>query len=115
MRILDAPPPLPPATVNSATCGITKVPQSRVIAGTNATKGAWPWQVGLYTKYGTLFCGGSLIATNWVLTAAHCLEGFKASSLKAKVGDVDREVDEGTEQELEIEKIIIHEKYHIRE
>ena len=111
--LLDAPPPLPPATANGPTCGITKVVQSRVIAGTNATKGAWPWQVGLHTKYDSFFCGGSLIAPNWVVTAAHCLEGFTASYLRVKVGDLDREVDEGTEQVLEVEKIIMHEKYHV--
>ena len=114
LNILDAPPPQPPATVNAPNCGITKVAQSRVIAGTNATKGAWPWQVGLHTAYGTFFCGGSLIAPNWIVTAAHCLEGFKASQLRVRAGDLDREVNEGTEQEREVEKIIMHPKYHVR-
>lgn len=88
--------------------------QSRVINGVNATRGAWPWQVGLHTSYGTFFCGGSLIAPNWVVTAAHCLEGMKPSRLKVRAGDLDREVHEGSEQEVEVEKVIMHPKYHVR-
>eukprot|EP00795_Rhopilema_esculentum_P012879 gene12879-3629_t len=109
----DPPPPPPSATVNAKNCGTTKVAQSRVIAGQNATKGAWPWQVGLYTKYGTLFCGGSLIAPNWVVTAAHCLEGSKPADIKIKAGDHNTQLNEGTEQQVDVEKVISHPRYHV--
>ena len=52
---------------------------------TPAVKGAQPWMVAL-VESGTAdahegqFCGGSLIAKEWVLTAAHCLEGFKSAT-----------------------------------
>ncbi len=55
----------------------------RVFGGFAAEQGAWPFQVALLTSYmldnrpesqmDAQFCGGSLIAPNWVLTAAHCL------------------------------------------
>ena len=34
----------------------------------------WPWQTGL-KRVGAnmIFCGGSLIDSQWVLTAAHCI------------------------------------------
>ena len=34
----------------------------------------WPWQVGLQKQDDDfIFCGGSLINQEWVLTAAHCI------------------------------------------
>jgi secreted trypsin-like serine protease len=45
--------------------------RSRIVGGTNATKAEFPHQV-LVLVDGNM-CGGSLIARQYVLTAAHCV------------------------------------------
>ncbi|XP_040067955.1 enteropeptidase-like [Ixodes scapularis] len=56
-------------------CGRRGVPDTvseRIINGTEATPGSWPWMVGLYTAEDEFGCGGVLISSQFVLTAAHC-------------------------------------------
>lgn len=66
--------------------------QAKILGGRKAGIGDWPWAValvhgGMENAYRGQFCGGSLIAERWVLTAAHCLTD-KAGNLKYGPGDV---------------------------
>lgn len=46
-----------------------------IVNGTPAPEGKYPWQVRIYSSMEDQlgFCGGSIIASQWVLTASHCL------------------------------------------
>ncbi|CAN2387632.1 Transmembrane protease, partial [Pristimantis euphronides] len=55
-------------------CGISRVSSSKIVGGTNAAVGAWPWIVGLYFN-GRQLCGASLVSREWLVSAAHCVYG----------------------------------------
>lgn len=48
----------------------------RIVGGKQVKIESFPYQVSL-RHFGLHACGGSIISSNYVLTAAHCVEGFK--------------------------------------
>ncbi|ODM94873.1 Suppressor of tumorigenicity 14 protein [Orchesella cincta] len=56
-------------------CGVPgPVEPTKIVNGETAPKGYWRWQAGMVFKNGkSPFCGGSLIADRFILTAAHCV------------------------------------------
>ena len=51
--------------------------RGRIVGGEGVFQpGSHPWQVMLWSKRENRhFCGGSLVAKRWVVTAAHCVTG----------------------------------------
>ncbi|XP_051257255.1 transmembrane protease serine 2 isoform X1 [Dicentrarchus labrax] len=57
-------------------CGESSAaPSTRIVGGTEAVNGAWPWQVSLQI-YNQHICGGSIISPYWILSAAHCFHTY---------------------------------------
>jgi hypothetical protein len=74
------------ATSSSATAWGAP-PQSRIVGGVAAVAGELPWQAAILRSGGRQFCGGTVIAKHYVLTADHCRV---VPGDKVRVGSLDR-------------------------
>lgn len=107
--------------VSTEECGQRKANHTHtfVIGGEDARRGDWPWQALLLLHGRYPFCGGSLIDRQWILTAAHCVAPrplyAKATktpeNLVIRLGETDTKKYEGSEKDINVEKIIYHNDY----
>ncbi|XP_065744263.1 ovochymase-1 [Phocoena phocoena] len=83
----------------------------RIAGGEEACPHCWPWQVGL-RFLGNHQCGGTIISSIWILTAAHCVQSKNNPLLWTIVaGDHDRTLKEPTEQVRRAKHIVVHEDF----
>jgi len=86
----------------------------KIVGGQAAPKGAYPWMTALLRRgqapIDGQFCGGALIHPQWVLSAAHCVEGLSASSLDVLVGGHDlRSSRDGPR--VAVSQIVVHPRF----
>ncbi|ETV91946.1 hypothetical protein H310_13595 [Aphanomyces invadans] len=76
------------------------VVHQRVYGGSPTPRGATPWIAGLrFTADGSSFCGGALIAPEYVVTAAHCVT-FRHAPPKELFVSVGSVVHNGTDGDI---------------
>lgn len=81
-----------------------------VIGGRAAQPGEAPFTVSLQHTNGGHFCGGSVVAASWVLTAAHCVVGEGPASIRAVIGRA-RLADGGAGQVHAVASVTVHPQY----
>ncbi|XP_062416331.1 transmembrane protease serine 2-like [Pungitius pungitius] len=104
----------PAVRLQCIACGVSSaLPGPRIVGGTQAAQGAWPWQVSLQID-GYHVCGGSIISPRWILSAAHCFQEFSYAKMwNVQSGDVSLGL-MSLRSGATVKKIIIHAKFNRR-
>jgi len=104
-------------------CGVkndhlpSKASSDYIFGGTEADPNSWPWQVGVYYKK-QMRCGGTIISTKEILTAAHCVVDNRNEVVnpiqhhEVVTGDVRKNVNDPTEKWLRVCAMKFHPEYH---
>ncbi|XP_069414291.1 mannan-binding lectin serine protease 1 isoform X2 [Ovis canadensis] len=110
-------------------CGIPKFSRNllaRIINGRPTQKGTTPWIAMLSHLNGQPFCGGSLLGSKWIVTAAHCLHEvpdsedvtlhdldlLSPSAFKIIMGKLRRTQSDENEQSLSVKQVFFHPLYN---
>ncbi|MBQ1445494.1 MAG: serine protease [Renibacterium sp.] len=74
----------------TSTAGAASTPSPRIVGGDTASISDYPAIVAVNKANGGNWCGGTLLAANKVLTAAHCVDGKTPSFFSVNGGSANR-------------------------
>ncbi|XP_060758292.1 serine protease 27 [Neoarius graeffei] len=106
------------------TCGVWLIPtcdaqecgrpfvETRIVGGSEAQNGAWPWQVDIQLGTSGHVCGGSVISRDWVLSAAHCFtDPSNVSSYRLYMGRYQLSGTNQFETLREVKRVVVAQGY----
>ncbi|KAF7668849.1 hypothetical protein LDENG_00279650 [Lucifuga dentata] len=83
----------------------------RVVGGANSMEGEWPWQVSLHFS-GNLYCGASVLSSDWLISAAHCFSKDRLSDPRHWSAHLGMLTQGSAKYVAEIQRIVVHEYYN---
>lgn len=90
-------------------CGV-RGRKEKIVGGVEAQPNDFPWIVALF-RQNKLYCGATLISANYILTAAHCVDGMAPSEIKVYLGG--HNITKDYTEVRRVKKIIQHENFNI--
>jgi len=97
---------------NERGCGISGIAARRVVGGTEAGFGSFPWMA--LIRGGSSRCGGALVRPSWVITAGHCFKSSKwPSRYRVYLGEyrLYQNSEPLPRQKFYVSKIVLHPNY----
>jgi len=83
----------------------------RIVGGDESKPYSRPYQVSVQSTSGSHFCGGSIIAENLILTAAHCMEGVNGNSPDMQVRVGAHSLTDGSGQVIQVATTYTNQEY----
>ena len=96
-----------------AACGCSNNPATltRIVGGENAGVNTWSWAVSLRIRRndGSSLCGGSILSSSWIVTAAHCVDGETVPDIIVHAGS--NALFQGSQSRVVL-NVIVHDGYN---
>ncbi|XP_001361678.3 trypsin-1 [Drosophila pseudoobscura] len=108
-----APPTLsPPRNCTDCVCGIANI-QKRIVGGQETEVHQYPW-VAMLLYGGRFYCAASLLNDQFLLTASHCVYGFRRERITVRLLDHNRKMSHTQKIDRNVAEVITHPKYNAR-
>ncbi|KAH8394902.1 hypothetical protein KR222_009436, partial [Zaprionus bogoriensis] len=87
--------------------------QKRIVGGQETEVHQYPW-VAMLLYGGRFYCAGSLLNDQFLLTASHCVYGFRKERISVRLLEHDRKMSHLQKIDRKVAEVITHPKYNAR-
>ncbi|ALC40949.1 CG4386, partial [Drosophila busckii] len=102
----------PPRNCSDCVCGVANI-QKRIVGGQETEVHQYPW-VAMLLYGGRFYCAASLLNDQFLLTASHCVYGFRKERISVRLLEHDRKMSHLQKIDRKVAEVITHPKYNAR-